>query len=60
MTNWGVFQFHPGLPAEGDSPEIPAEEPELLASGFETEEKATEAIDLVYGDRFDVGVMEIE
>lgn len=57
---WAVYQFHPGLPAEGDSPEIPAEPPEFLAGGFRTEKDATEAIDEVFGDRFDVGVVEVD
>lgn len=55
---WGIWQFHPDLPAEGALPPIDGEPPELLEGGFATAEAAGDAIDLWYGDRFDLRVLE--
>ena len=60
MSDWAVWQFDPGLPAEGDEPAIPGSPPVILARGYATEDDASEAIDERFGDRFNVGTARVD
>jgi hypothetical protein len=60
MSEWAVWQYDPGLPAEGDSPEIPEGPTVMLARGFHSQEEADEAVDNQFGDRFNVGTAPVE
>lgn len=40
---WAVYQAQPGLPAEGDQPEIPAEPLVLVSRGYADEDEAVNA-----------------